>query len=153
MAKEEVLSQEETAILDTPTMNTETPTLKVEVKKTPEENMQAVLKEFPFLKYDNGNLLVNHDEYKSILKLRILKMGDMVTRGKILANLNGGAKNVDSQTGFVNACLATIQVGFDDLKIELLSVQDTELILGLFTAIDSYNVFFRKTPLGFALSS
>jgi hypothetical protein len=42
-------------------------------------------------------------------------------------------------------------VGFENLKIDLMGITDTGLIIGLYTAVNSYNVFFRKTPLGLIL--
>lgn len=123
---------------------------KVE-EKDPASKMVEVLKDYSFLQYSNGVIIVNHEECKETLELKLLKMGDLARRGTILANLNGGVKNTDDSTASLNGCLATVQVGFTSIKLNTLNVMDTNLILGLYTAIISYNSFFRKTPLGFIL--
>lgn len=126
-----------------------------EIQKTPSEisseKLVESLKDFPFLKYANGVLNVQHAECKEVLEIKKLKMGDLSKRGTILTNLNGGATNPDDQTAYLNGCLATVQVGFRDIKLDLLNVEDSSLILGLYTAIVKYNEFFRATPLGFIL--
>ena len=123
-----------------------------EVKKSPEQLMVDSLKSYPFLSYANGTLKVEHKELKQFLKPAILKMGNLVKRGTIIANLNGGALNVDQQTQGLNSCIATVLVGFSEiLKIDLLEVEDTDLITGLYVAVVSYNTFFRSTPLGYSL--
>lgn len=127
------------------------PSTAPKAEKSPDEKMVEVLKPFTFLNYSNGNLNVNHDEMKAILALKRLKMGDLVRRGSILTNLNGGAVVSDEQTATLNGMLASIQVGFENLKADTLEITDTQLILGLFVAVNSYNTFFRKTPLGFIL--
>ena len=78
-------------------------------------------------------------------------MGDLARRGTILNNLNGGSEHIEEQTAILNGCLSTVQVGFTNLKLNLLEVTDSILILGLYTAVVSYNNFFRKTPLGIVL--
>jgi hypothetical protein len=132
---------------------TSTPELKPdEVKKSPEQLMTESLKDYTFLSYANGTLKVEHAELKSFLKPIVLKMGNIVKRGTIIANLNGGAANIDQQTQSLNSCIATVLVGFSEqLKVNLLEVEDTDLIMGLYVAVVSYNAFFRKTPLGFSL--
>jgi len=123
-----------------------------EVKKSPEQLMKESIAEYSFLSFDNGVLRVEHLELKQYLKPIVLKMGNIVTRGKIIANLSGGATNIDPQTQGLNSCIATALIGFEEaLKIDLLKVEDTDLIMGLYVAVVSYNSFFRKTPLGFAL--
>jgi len=133
----------------------EVPTPKLEDtsvdNKTPSDKMAESLKDYPFLQYANGVLIVNHEECKETLELKMLKMGDLARRGTILANLNGGVKNTDDQTAMLNGCLATVQVGFSNLKLNLLDVMDSVLILGLYTAVVNYNNFFRKSPLGIIL--
>jgi hypothetical protein len=118
---------------------------------TPHEKMVESIKGYPFLRYENGNIAVNHDEFKEILKLKILKMGDLSRRGVLLANLNGGANNLDADTAILNSCMATVQVGYENFKFNLMEVTDTQLILGLYAAVTGYNNFFRKTPLGVVL--
>lgn len=127
------------------------PSAEPKAEKTADQKMVDILSPFGFLRYSNGNLEVNHDEYKAILELKRLKMGDLVRRGNVLTSLNGGSTNVDEQTTTLNNMLATIQVGFGNLKLDLLEVTDTQLIIGLYTAVSSYNSFFRKTPLGLIL--
>lgn len=127
------------------------PAVEPKVEKTPDQKMVDILSPFGFLRYNNGTVDVNHEECKAILQLKRLKMGDLVRRGNILTSLNGGSTNVDEQTTTLNNMLATIQVGFENLKLDLLDVTDTQLIIGLYTAVSSYNSFFRKTPLGLIL--
>lgn len=120
-------------------------------EKDPSTKLVESLKDYSFLQYANGVLIINHEECKETLELKILKMGDLARRGTILANLNGGVKNTDDQTAILNGCLATVQVGFTKLNLNLLDVMDSTLILGLYTAVVNYNSFFRKTPLGIVL--
>ncbi len=122
-----------------------------EKELTPNEKMVESLKPYPFLQYANGVLVVNHDECKETLELKILKMGDLARRGTILNNLSGGSEHIEEQTAVLNGCLATVQVGFTNIKLNLLEVTDSILILGLYTAVVNYNSFFRKTPLGIVL--
>jgi len=144
----EAKPDEKKSPLDVPTPNLEE---KKSEEVDPATKMVLSLKEYPFLQYSNGVIVVNHDECKETLELKILKMGDIARRGTILANLNGGVKNTDDQTAMLNGCLATVQVGFTNLKLNLLDVVDSVLILGLYTAVVNYNSFFRKTPLGIIL--
>jgi hypothetical protein len=125
--------------------------LNAPAELTPDAKMVEAIKGFDFLRYENGGLVVNHEELKEILKLKILKMGDISKRGAILANLNGGSSNIDPDTLILNSCMSTVQVGFDAFKFNLLEVTDTNLIMGLYAAVVSYNNFFRKTPLGIIL--
>ena len=128
------------------------PTLEVAKELTPEEKMSdALIGYADFLKFENGILAVNHPEYKALLKPKILKMGDLVRRGNILTGLNGGVSKPDSQSAALNACLATVQVGFENLALDLMKVTDENLLIGLYEAVTSYNGFFRKTPLSFIL--
>jgi hypothetical protein len=130
------------------------PEPKLEEKKelTPEEKMVESLKAYAeFLHFENGILSVKHDEYVALLKPKILKMGDLVKRGNIITNLNNGITAVDGQSATMNSCIATVQVGFDNLSLDLLNVVDSDLILGLYRAVVEYNTFFRKTPLRFIL--
>jgi hypothetical protein len=135
------------------------PEIKKDVvpEKTPQEKMVEALKEYPFIEYSAGMLKVTHPELPPtvdketsvMLGLKIINTGDIVTRGIILASYNGGATNIDPQTLALNNCLATVRVGFTPaLKIDLLKVEDTALIMGLWLAISSYQAFFRRTPLG-----
>ena len=128
------------------------PSLEAKKEPTPEEKMCEALSGYAeFLKFENGILSVNHPEYKALLKPKILKMGDLVRRGNILTGLNGGVSKPDSQSAALNACLATVQVGFEKLDLDLLKVADENLLIGLYEAVTSYNGFFRKTPLSFVL--
>jgi hypothetical protein len=152
----DVLSQPEGGDKLAPPTNLELTAVPVpaltEEKKTDEQKMFEALKDFPFLKYGNGILNVDHKELKQYLKPITLKIGNLVKRGTTLANLNGGIANIDPQTIGLNSCIATALVGFEEApKVNLLEVEDTDLIMGLYTAVVSYNVFFRKTPLGFIL--
>jgi hypothetical protein len=153
MDEKEILSPETVTPSPTNAELINTPVVVPEaVKKSPEELMTEALKDYTFLSYANGTLKVEHAELKSFLKPIILKMGNIVKRGTIIANLNGGATNIDQQTQSLNSCIATVLVGFSEpLKVNLLEVEDTDLIMGLYVAIVSYNAFFRKTPLGFTL--
>ncbi len=128
------------------------PTLEKEVIKSPEQLLVEAIKDYSFLSYSAGILKVDHKELKAFLKLKTLKMGDIVKRGTILANLNGGVSNMDQETLSLNSCLATVSVGFQEpLKLNLLDVEDTDLITGLYVAVNFYNKFFRQTPLGLTL--
>jgi hypothetical protein len=130
------------------------PEPKLEEKKelTPEEKMVESLKAYSsFLKFENGVLSVTHDELKALLKPKILKMGDLVKRGNIITNLNGGVAKPDEQTAFLNSCLATVSVGFESFTLDLLNVVDSDLIIGLYIVVRDYNTFFRSTPLSFIL--
>ena len=118
---------------------------------TPEEKLVESLKGYPFLKFENNILSVKHSEYEALLKPKILKMGDLVRRGNILTGLNGGVSRPDDQSATLNGCIATVQVGFENLSLDLLKVTDEELLLGLYIAVRDYNSFFRKTPLSFIL--
>lgn len=111
------------------------------------------LKDYPFITFINGKFQVAHLELTAFLTPKILKIGDLSRRGVRLANLNGGAFNVDPDTQALNSFIATIEVGYSDLPKEFnpLVVEDTNLITALFVAIRSYNNFFRKTPLNFTL--
>lgn len=153
MDEKEILSPDTDTPSSTNAELTNIPTPKPEeVKKSPEQLMIESLKEYPFLSYTNGVLKIEHEELKSFLRPTIIKMGGIVKRGTILANLNGGAANIDQQTQNLNMCIATVLVGFSEpLKINLLEVEDTDLIMGLYVAVVSFNAFFRKTPLGFSL--
>jgi hypothetical protein len=123
-----------------------------EEKKSPEQLMVEALVDYPFLKFENGVLQCGHKELKQYLKPLIIKMGGIVQRGKILANLNGGVTNIDPQTQSLNSCIATVLVGYEEkLATDLLAVEDTDLIMGLYVAAVSFNSFFRTTPLGFVL--
>ncbi len=139
--------KEPEVVLDAP------PNPKIEeVKKSPDQLMTEALSDYPFLKFSNGTLNVTHPELTQYLKPKILKMGDIVKRGTILSNLNGGILNVDAQTQSLNSCLATISVGFVDVpKLNLLEVEDTDLIMALYVAVVSFQNFFRKSTLGFTL--
>ena len=133
-------------------LNVGTPSIDPKKEATPEEKMVDSLQEFSsFLKFENGILSVNHDEYRALLKPKILKMGDLVNRGKILTNLNGGAAKPDDLTSALNAGIASVSVGFENLTLDLLNVVDSDLVMGLYMAVINYNSFFRKTPLGFIL--
>lgn len=123
-----------------------------EIKKSANELMTEAISGYPFLTFENGVLKVEHSELKAFLKPRILKVGNVVTRGTILARLNGGATNMDEQTQGLNSCISTVMVGFEEnLKIDLLQVEDTDLVMGLYMAVVGYNNFFRKSPLGIIL--
>ena len=122
-----------------------------EAEISPDQKMQDSLKSYSFLRYTNGTIAVDHEECKDIFKLKILKMGDLNRRGTILANLNGGSTNVDEETATLNSCMATVQVGYENFKFNLLEVTDSQLVLGLYTAVVCYNNFFRKAPLGIIL--
>ena len=149
--KEEVLGSETENKVPT-TDELLKPTAAEEVKKSPNELMTEAISEYAFLSFENGVLKVEHSELKSFLKPRILKIGNVVNRGTILARLNGGATNMDAQTQGLNGCIATVMVGFEEnLKIDLLQVEDTDLVMGLYIAVVSYNNFFRKNPLGIIL--
>ena len=122
-------------------------------EETPESKLTEALKEYPFVTYVNGKFNVVHPELTNYLTPKLLKVGDIVKRGAILASLNGGASNVDSETLALNSFVATVQVGYSDLPstFNLLNVEDTNLVTGLYVAIRSYNDFFRKTPLGIVI--
>jgi hypothetical protein len=154
MDEKEILSPTNT---DTPSPTnaelTNVPTPKPEeVKKSPEQLVKESIKDYAFLSFTNGVLKVEHAEMKSFLTPVLLKTGSIVKRGTILANLNGGAANIDQQTQGLNSSIATVLVGFaEPLKVNLLEVEDTDLIMGLYVTVVAYNAFFRKTPLGFVL--
>jgi hypothetical protein len=125
---------------------------KEEAPKSPDQMMSEAISDYKFLSYNNGVLNVAHPELTQYLKPVILKMGNMVKRGTVIANLSGGLTNIDPQTKSLNESIATVLVGFEELpKKDLLLVEDTDLIMGLYVAVVSYNTFFRKTPLGFVL--
>jgi hypothetical protein len=131
--------------------NTRNPEIKTD-EPSPEQKVNDSLKEYPFIRMANGVFHVDHAELRAYLKPVILKTGNLVKRGTILANLSGGAANLDPQSQGLNSCIATAQVGFEGtLKLDLLNVEDTDLLMGLYVAVVAYNNFFRKTPLGFTL--
>ena len=123
-----------------------------EVKKSPTELMVEALVDYKFLAFANGKLNVTHKELTQYLTPICLKVGNIVKRGTVLAALNGGVQNIDQQTQSLNACIATASVGFaETLKINLLDVEDTDLIVGLYVAVVSYQNFFRSSPLGISI--
>lgn len=134
-----------------PSLQVPVPTTTPKPEPTAEEKMVKAIKPYPFLKFSSGILSVKHDEYEALLKPKILKMGDLVQRGNMISNLNGGVANPDGQTVTLNSCIATVQVGFENLALDLLKVTDDDLVIGLYQAVVGYNTFFRKTPLNFVL--
>lgn len=138
---------------DVKTNDTEEKKEEVADVRTPEQKVQDVLKEYDFIKFTGGVFMVNHEELKAALKPKILTMGDISARGRILAAHNGGANisSIDQETLTLNTFLATIQVGFEDLKLDLMKVRDSNLIDALYLAVKAYNSFFRTSPLGIIL--
>jgi hypothetical protein len=127
------------------------PKVLEEKELTPEEKFVASISPYPFLRYESGILSVKHPECEKLLTLKMLKIKDLVQRGKVINSLSGGSTSVDEQTVALNASIATVQVGFENLSIDLLNVEDSDLIIGLYLAVVNYNKFFRKTPLNFIL--
>jgi hypothetical protein len=119
--------------------------------RTPTQKVQDILKPYTFIQFDGKQFAVNHDELKAFLIPKTMTMGDVSARGRLLAAYNGGASNIDPETLSVNISLATISVGFENLKIDLNGVKDVNLIDALYLAIKFHNAFFRSVPIGITL--
>ena len=123
---------------------------KVPDTRTPEQKLQDYIKEYSFIKFTNNRFILDHGELQDILVPKILTMGDLSARGRILSGHNGGAavSAIDPDTLTLNSFLALIQVGFENFKLDLTKVVDSNLIDALYLAVKGYNAFFRKAPLG-----
>jgi ABC-type Fe3+ transport system substrate-binding protein len=117
---------------------------------TAEQKVQDALKDYKFIQFSGNVFIVNHDELKDTLKPKILTMGDMSARGRILNGLNGGAAlgSVDPDTLALNSFMALAQIGFENLKFDVSKIKDVNLLDALYLAVKTYNTFFRSVPLG-----
>lgn len=124
---------------------------KKEDKRTPLEKVNEFVKPYDFINFDGKQFAVNHAELKAFLTPKTLTMGDLSARGRLLAAYNGGASNIDAETYALNSCLATVGVGFEDLKLNLNDIKDANLIDGLYFCVKAYSAFFRSVPIGITL--
>jgi len=117
---------------------------------TSEQKVQDAIKEYKFIQFSGNVFIVNHDELKDTLKPKILTMGDMSARGRILNGLNGGAAlgSIDAEMLALNSFMALAQIGFENFKFDVSKIVDSNLLDALYLAVKSYNTFFRAVPLG-----